>query len=91
MLLLRMRDSRSDRKLSFCAVLSTMGRERLMCRGWGMPRSEARKDVMGVLFGEESDGEVRLRLDWRVERRVVRVSCSVAVGCPVYSQLIIII
>lgn len=66
--------------MSFCAVLRTMGRERLMCRGWGAPRSEVRKEVMVV--GVEGDDD-EVSLDWRDERSVVRVVCSVGVGCPV--------
>lgn len=78
--LARMLDSREAVNGDFCAVVRTMGRERLMCKGWGVPRSEVRKVVIvdeGV--DEDEGGE---RVDWRVVRRAVRVERSDGVGCP---------
>lgn len=35
----------ASRKRSFCAVVSAKGRERLMCKGRGAPRSLVKSDV----------------------------------------------
>lgn len=68
--------SRSVRKSSFCDVLSTMGRDRLMCNGCGVPRSEVRNEFMA------GDGTVDESEVWRRASSVLKMRRSWSVGCP---------
>jgi hypothetical protein len=83
-------DSNCARKVSFCAVLNTMGRERLICRGCGAPRSDVRKEVMvmglSASWVKESGvgNKDEARRDCNCESKSLRILRSDCVGCPIY-------
>ena len=71
---------REERKASFVLVLNPMGRDRLMCRGRGEPRSLVRRD--STLRSPSCEGSYR---DWLRNESTsdVRSSSSTEFGYPV--------
>jgi hypothetical protein len=66
-----------------------MGRERLMCRGCGAPRSEVRKEDMVVGDDDDDDdGEEEDSEDCRFVRSVLRICRSFGEGCPFGTLLV---
>lgn len=81
-----------SKKASLSSVRNTMGRERLMCKGRGLPKSEVRKEVMEFAVSDDDDDDNDNNppsssllkedlVDRKSSKRPVNSACCWAVGC----------